>query len=338
MTKELKEMIKCNNYPKKQFSKEQLSNMRSIDLVDFMTWYDESKIIKLRGSVRLADNRSVVLHERWAKDFAETSDYCSGIDFCIKYLGLSTYGAMYVMNEFLESGYIHREPPPRTLTSITTIENRIANGQYIPANNIKPIYAYLCNTRQIPAETVKKFIDSDYLYAEKLRTGYNLLFPIYNNGDKIIGFEKSGILSDIEHRYKGCVISEVYTGFTYQYKYIDNTPEVVIVFESSIDLMSFVALVDEGLILLPEDRSIMLLSLRGLQGKVLSTYTNKDSTIILCVDNDTAGNSFYTEEHYHYHNMVHGGSVLARYNVKDWNDLLKIKNQVKTPINFKNLC
>ena len=42
MTKELKEMIKSNNYPKKQFSKEQLSNMRSIDLIDFMTWYDES--------------------------------------------------------------------------------------------------------------------------------------------------------------------------------------------------------------------------------------------------------------------------------------------------------
>ena len=338
MTKELKEMIKCNNYPKKQFSKEQLSNMRSIDLVDFMTWYDESKIIKLRGSVRLADNRSVVLHERWAKDFAETSDYCSGIDFCIKYLGLSTYGAMYVMNEFLESGYIHREPTPRTLTSIKTIESRIANGQYIPASNIKPIYAYLCNTRQIPADTVKKFIDSDYLYAEKLRTGYNLLFPIYNNEDKIIGFEKSGILSNTEHRYKGCVISEAYTGFTYQYKYIDNTPDVVIVFESGIDLMSFVALVDEGLILLPEDRSIMLLSLRGLQGKVLSTYTNKDSNIILCVDNDTAGSSFYTEEHYHYNNMVYAGSVLARYNVKDWNDLLKIKNQIKTPINFKNLC
>ncbi len=96
MDKDLQIMIKNNKYPKKQFSKEQLSLMRSIDLIDFMTWYDESKIIKLRGSVRLADNKSVVLHEIWAKDFAKNSDYCSGIDFCVKYLGLSIYGAMYV--------------------------------------------------------------------------------------------------------------------------------------------------------------------------------------------------------------------------------------------------
>ena len=92
--------------------------------------------------------------------------------------------------------------------------------------------------------------------------------------------------------------------------------------------MSFVALADEGLVSLPEDKSIMLISLRGLQEKVLETYTDKDSRIILCVDNDTAGAKFYTDEHYHYNNMIYGGSILARYNVKDWNDLLKIKDKI----------
>jgi len=332
MTNELKTMIKNNKYPKKQFSKEQRTLMRSVDLTDFMTWYDESKIIKSRGCIRLADNQSVVLHEKWAKDFAVKSDYCCGIDFCIKYLGLSKYASMYVLNEFLESGYIHRELTPRTLTPIKTIESRIANSQYVPAQNIKPIYAYLCQTRQIPPATVKKFIDNEYLYAEKLKIGYNLLFPIYNKEEKIIGFESSGILSDKEHRYKGCIISEAYTGFTYQYRYIHGTPEIIIPFESGIDLMSFVALTDEGLISLPEDKSIMLLSLRGLQDKVLETYTDKDSRIILGVDNDTAGAKFYTDEHYHYSNMVYGGSVLARYNVKDWNDLLKIKERINHSI------
>jgi len=332
MTNELKTMIKNNKYPKKQFSKEQRTLMRSVDLTDFMTWYDESKIIKSRGCIRLANNQSVVLHEKWAKDFALKSDYCCGIDFCIKYLGLSKYASMYVLNEFLESGYIHRELTPRTLTPIKTIESRIANSQYVPAQNIKPIYAYLCQTRQIPPATVKKFIANDYLYAEKLKIGYNLLFPIYNKEEKIIGFESSGILSDKEHRYKGCIISEAYTGFTYQYRYIHGTPEIIIPFESGIDLMSFVALTDEGLISLPEDKSIMLLSLRGLQDKVLETYTDKDSRIILGVDNDTAGAKFYTDEHYHYSNMVYGGSVLARYNVKDWNDLLKIKERINHSI------
>lgn len=332
MNNELKTMIKNNKYPNKHFSKEQQSLMRAVDLIDFMTWYDESKIIKLRGCIRLADNPSVVLHEKWAKDFSTKSDYCCGIDFCIQYLGLSKYASMYVLNEFLESGYIHQEIAPRTLTSINTIESRIKNKQYLSAQNIKPIYAYLCQTRQIPAETVKKFIDNDYLYAEKLKIGYNLLFPIYNKEEKIIGFESSGILSDKEHRYKGCIISEAYTGFTYQYRYIHGTPEIIFAFESGIDLMSFVALADEGFITLPEDKSIMLLSLRGLQSKVLETYTDKNSRIILCVDFDTAGSSFYTAEHYRYKNIVYGGSILERYSVKDWNDLLRVKNKINSSI------
>lgn len=336
MNEELKKMIKDNSYPKVQFSKEQLSNMRKVDLIDFMTWYDKTKIIQLKGNTRLTDNNSVVLNSIWAIDFGGDNHYYTAIDFCIKFLDLSTYGAMYVLNEYLKCDHTHAQSIPR-LIPIETIESRIANQQYIPADKVKPIYAYLCKTRQIPTETVRKFIKEDYIYAEQLKNGYNLLFPIYNSYDDIIGFERAGILSHSEHRFKGCIISEAYTGYTYQHKYITGAEEITIAFESGIDLMSFVALADEGLIKLPDNKSIILLSLRGLQGKVLERYTQKQDVILLCVDNDKAGELFYTAEHNKYDRMIYGSSVLDRYSVKDWNDLLKVKEKIKTPINFQNI-
>ncbi len=330
MNKELKEMIKRNSYPKQTFSKAQLSNMRAINLVEFMEWYDASKIVVIRGNVRLAENHSVVLNYIWARDFVSGSSY-TAIDFCINYLGLSTYGAMYVLNEYLKQEHTNTQPIS-TLVPIETIENKLASGKYARANNIKSIYGYLCKTRQLPSETVRHFMDEEYLFAEKLDNGYNLLFPIYNSEEKITGFECSGILSDKRYRYKGCIISQAYTGFNYQYNYIRGTEEIVYAFESSIDLMSFVALANEGYIKLPEDKSVFMLSLRGLQSKVLSAYATADTQIALCVDNDTAGESFYTAEHNKYNNMVYCGSLLKRYGVKDWNDLLKIKDSIKTPI------
>ena len=195
MNEELKKMIKDNIYPKVQFSKEQLSNMRKVDLIDFMTWYDKTKIMQLKGNTRLTDNNSVVLNSIWAIDFGGDNTYYTAIDFCIKFLDLSTYGAMYVLNEYLKCDHTHAQPIPR-LIPIETIESRIANQQYIPADKVKPIYAYLCKTRQIPTETVRKFIKEDYIYAEQLKNGYNpntIIIPSMNRNfiDRVINRQHS---------------------------------------------------------------------------------------------------------------------------------------------------
>ena len=91
MTNELKEMIKNNKFPRECFSKAQCSNMRSIDLIDFMYWYEPTMLIKSKGNVRLKDNKSVVLNGIWCKDFAEDNRYYTAIDFCVKYMGLCMY-------------------------------------------------------------------------------------------------------------------------------------------------------------------------------------------------------------------------------------------------------
>ena len=335
MTNELKEMIKNNKFPRVCFSKAQCSNMRSIDLIDFMYWYEPTMLIKSKGNVRLKDNKSVVLNGIWCKDFAEDNRYYTAIDFCIKYLGLSTYGAMYVLNAYLMDDHKPTGAILPPTTPIEEIESDIAKGVYAPANRVKPIYAYLCTTRGIPNETVHRFLDDETLYCEKLEKGYNLCFPIYNKEKKIIGFEKSGILTDKEKRYKGCVISQQYTGFTYcYYKHPTSKQEHYYAFESGLDLMSFVALADLGLISLPDNESIILISLRGLQSKVLEEYTGRYSKISLCVDNDKAGLLFYSNVRERYFDLKYCNDALSSYGVKDWNDLLNVRRIITSPIHL----
>lgn len=331
MTKELKEMIKSNKFPRECFTPAQRANMRSINLIDFMYWYDSSMLVKLRGNIRLKSNNSVVLYEKWAIDFADNNRYVSGIDFCIEYLGLSTYGAMYVINEYLKTPHTASHLVEQ-LTTIEDIERGIAKGRFFPANQCKPIYAYLCSTRGIPTRTVHRFLKENSLYAEKLHNGYNLLFPMYDDEEKIIGFERTGILTDEDKRFKGCLITEEHIAFTFYYKYIPRAEEKYYAFESAIDLMSFTALVEDGLIELPEDKTIVFISLRGVHKVVLEKYTTPDSDIVLCVDNDTAGEKLHQALKDECKNLIYTGDILKSYGVKDWNDLLKIKDQITAPI------
>ena len=53
MTKELKEIIKSNKFPRECFTPAQRANMRSINLIDFMYWYDSSMLVKLRVNIIL---------------------------------------------------------------------------------------------------------------------------------------------------------------------------------------------------------------------------------------------------------------------------------------------
>lgn len=335
MDKKLKNMIVSNTLPKIYFSKERLSQMRSINIVSFLKWYDESLLIKYKGCYRLSLNSSVVLNDIWARDFKEDKSY-TAIDFCNRYLGLNMYAAMYVLNEYLKQGFT--EPASVScLTSREVFKQKLNDGTYINAQSIKQIYAYLSQTRQINNEIIKKLINENYLYAEPLSKGYNLLFAIYDEYDEITGFERTGILSNADFRYKGCIITEEYSGFTYIYNCVPNADNLYFAFESSIDLMSFLSLAEQGYVVLPADKNITCLSLRGLQNRILDKYTDRTSRVILCTDNDNAGIRFAERVKPQFDSIALLYSELDKYGVKDWNDLLKIRDKINTPIDCTKL-
>ena len=335
MDKKIKDMIISDSLPKGYFSNDKLSQMRAVNIINFVKWYDESLLIKYKGCYRLKDNLSVVLNDIWARDFKEDRS-CTAIDFCNRYLGLNMYASMFVLNEYLKQGFTEPASISR-LTSPEVFKQKMNDGSYINAKSIKQIYAYLSQTRQISNEIIKKLTNENYLYAEPLSKGYNLLFAIYDEYGEITGFERTGILSNADCRYKGCIITEEYSGFTYIYNCVPNTDTLYFAFESSIDLMSFLSLAEQGYVVLPANISITCLSLRGLQNRILDKYTARTSRIILCTDNDNAGIRFADRVKPQFDSISLMYGELDRYGVKDWNDLLKIRDKINTPIDCTGL-
>ena len=342
--------LKTNQLPKKHFGKEQQARMRSINLECFMLWYDSTLIYRPDSSCRLVANKSVVLHEQWARDFAKDDcnisgqkNPCTGLDFCMQYLGLTFYQAMYVINEFFNEPQA-QEAPLETHTTMEQIRERLKSESYIPAAGNRQVFAYLLKTRHIELEVIRDFQRAKCLYAEVLPKGYNLLFPFWDfereEEGEIIGFERCGLLSDgQEHRYKGCIVTEPHTCFSYiQNSPITNKKGVLMVFESAIDMMSFLSLVASHKIRLPIDRAVTMISVRGLHYKAYKQYIDQHPNIahvVLCVDGDEAGNRF-AEKVKREEERDYSVTVLSAYlvsnGVKDWNELLKVAERVKNVI------
>jgi hypothetical protein len=100
-------------------------------------------------------------------------------------------------------------------------------------------------------------------------------------------------------------------------------PQTVFVFESAIDMMSFMCLH-------PEHLSQKFISMAGLKATHLETVADRNPhmNICLCVDNDEAGERFTKSIVHNFRedkrpNKILISSELRKNNVKDFNDLLK---------------
>lgn len=70
--------------------------MNTINLEQFVLWYDNTLIQREDTSCRLVNNSSVVLYHFFAKDFAKADSNkqgeknpCRPLDFCVQYLGFT---------------------------------------------------------------------------------------------------------------------------------------------------------------------------------------------------------------------------------------------------------
>lgn len=326
--------LKANLLPKKYFSKEQQSMMREVDLSDFLYWYDPKQLVREGNSYRLANNHSVVLYKNIAKDFAKANSArsgdknpCTAIDFCVQYLGLTVSQGMYVLWEYLNRPNPTAAPVKTALTA-EDLERRLQTGIYKRAVAIPATYGYLAGTRKIHPEVIKRLQRENLLYAEPLTKGYNLLFAMRNCEDELVGFESCGVLSNKNARYKGAIVTVPYSSFNLSVRYRAlGLPHLLLAFESAIDLVSFLSLVDDGSILLPKNMNVYALSLRGLTYRTIESYIADFDGCIqilgLCVDSDIAGQRFCREAEREWERTVCDFTqILTDNQVKDWNDLL----------------
>jgi len=137
----------------------------------------------------------------------------------------------------------------------------------------------------------------DYLIQQKLlfqdRQTNNIIFPMYDENNNCVGAELQGVT---KKRFKGIMKSSKYGyGFNVSFSN-DETFDYALFFESAIDLISFTEYKKNY-----ENKKLskcILVSMSGLKANVvkhtLKAFKGK-LRIVLCVDNDEAGQRFKSE-------------------------------------------
>lgn len=195
--------------------------------------------------------------------------------------------------------------------------------------NMRRVFAYLCKERKIPAHIVEELAHAKLLYqsSEEFKTtvngipqtvkNSNAVFVHRNeNGDEI-GGEVQGLNST--KRYKGVVAGTRGSAFSYTPNPAkDGKTKIAYLFESAIDLMSFYAFCK------PEKmQGVTLVSMAGLKPTIPKQLQAQGIKVYSCVDNADDGRKFERDNNIERPK----NDLLAKADVKDWNDLLKLKTE-----------
>ena len=171
------------------------------------------------------------------------------------------------------------------------------------ADNMRKVFAYLCQTRLLDREIISELAHEGLLYQDNRG---NAVFLHKDENGKTVGAEIQG--TNAEKRYKG-----VATGTSDSlFSVIIGTPTKAYVFESAIDLLSFRQLANQQKI-----QNSVLVSMAGLKPNSLKTLSERGLQLFACVDNDEAGRNFINNN-----NLTQRNHILKEFGVKDFNELL----------------
>ena len=184
------------------------------------------------------------------------------------------------------------------------------------ADNMKKVFAYLCQTRKIKAEIVSQLAHDKLLYQD---VRGNAVFVHKDENGKIVGAEIQGTNS--EKRYKGVAQGTSESVFAVKI----GEPKKAYVFESAIDLLSFKQIANPDKI-----QNSVLISMAGLKPNTLKSLAEEGIKLYSCVDNDEAGIKFTATN-----NLTPCRKVLEENGVKDYNELLQKISQNLTRAEHK---
>jgi hypothetical protein len=180
------------------------------------------------------------------------------------------------------------------LTNISSVEHsqhQISAFDFNAVNlyrNQDKAVRYLNETRSIGFSVISHLIENKLLYQESKTN--NTVFPIYDENGVCVGAELQGIG---KKRFKGTAAGSKY-GYGFNVRFTDDgTFDYALFFESAVDLMSFTDLKRNR-----EKKSLnrcILISMGGLKMNIVKhsiSVFDGDFSVVLCVDNDTAGEMF----------------------------------------------
>lgn len=317
-----------DNYDKKRIMDEECRVAKSVDLVYLakelgFTPYRSGTLHRMKEDETLviySTNTFCHFYYRGTPGYAGSS-----IDFAM------TYGRMSMpeaIDYLLNLANYKRE---NVVTNYnTTIKPKKIQELVLPeANeNYKRVFAYLLTTRCIDSNVITKFMHEKRLYESKDK--HNCVFVTYDSeGIPKYAALRGTLTYGSNTTFRGDVIgSDKNIGFPYVRDFSEN----VLVFESPIDLMSFMSLY-------PDDSSNYV-ALGGLSLNALDTFLEEHpetKNIGFILDNDshapevvTAAKLQYTSCGYNIieHELV---ELLRNENVKDVNEYLFWKKGQQVP-------
>ena len=319
-------------------SKSKLEEMRNANIIHFLYWWNDDLLIMDRGSFRYSKDGSITLFNNLAYDHSGKvlPKAVNTLDFTIKFITKGDFRkAAVILYYFLrsdqenlaheieikysKSSKIHSNTTEKEQEEIImTFE--VSDIFNYPRKYNDWIYWYLHNYRAIDRKIVTELLARKLLAFDE--SDKNLIFLTYDceNSDgkrNIISLEKKG--TKVNKSFSN-VNGTSNTPFLYALDgVVYSTANKLYVFESTIDLLSFITLNNAEL-------DSIYLSTRGA-GKIkcitkfIEKYPNV-TEIISCVDNDEAGWNMTSKI-----NRLYGGTHTIIYSYppskKDWNEHLQ---------------
>lgn len=194
---------------------------------------------------------------------------------------------------------------------------------------------YLSVERGISIKTVSQLINQHKICVNK--DDSLAIFPIEDNHGQIVGAMGQGFKTEGRRSYKQMLKnSDADFGWQFDsFDVADNAPHHLRIFESEIDAMSYYDLsIQTGHVL----KDTRFVSMDGLKKQVVKNATiqlaqdlaktdNKDFDVVICCDNDEAGDNFFSEMHSSF-SKIKRHSPTKKVG-KDWNDALKAAEEAK---------
>jgi len=312
---------------RKQIPPETVQQIEAMSIIDLCHQYGIA-VKKIGSEYRIVDERivsdkkmsSLAVHENKFYRHSDSEQRGGVIQFYINYIkpelrSMSKSDGFYTacMDLIQATGQIIQQSDKSLCMERTEPETNISDKQtdFKPsepfAEDCKRVIAYLCQTRMIDYQIIRPLL-MQKLLRQDVRG--NACFCRYDNGS-LTGIEKHGTNTMTTKSFR---VTEGRKGFFLSI----GEPETICIFESAIDLLSFLEMYRNRL------KAHLLVSMGGLNGLALELRKQyPDARIFLCVDNDEAGNQFADKLK---------GMNMPKFqtkDVKDWNDLLKMHKSKK---------
>lgn len=336
----IKRPVLDNHFKHKHITPMMVDKANTANLIQLLIWWDESKIVYENRQFLLKDNNHCVIYDDMVYNHY-TGETFNPINALMAYFDLSFGQAFYTCNYFMykvNKSFVEEYIEQRYKAPVIVVNDNVADLNHILMSDslvstipdikalaLKRVYAYLCNTRHIDRDIVSNFIKRRLVALDGKN---NLCFLTYREND-VIAVTKKG--TNPSKPFKQNLVKELHTAFFYAPKSAKNSYTDVYVFESCIDLMSFLTLVKRKEVERPPEHSCFI-TLNGVGTVFLDKvlYEHKEiEHIHLCLDNDYVGMNA-TDKYIRYNmqrDIIDHKPVLTAYStengyVKDWNEML----------------